>query len=656
MAHRSLVLPLAALWVASSIAATPPATVNYQGVLRDQNDKPLSGTYDMTFRFMDAATAGNEILVDQHVAPAGVPVSGGLFNVVLGSGSVTDGAGPGTYATLDAVFRDYSAVWLEVRVGAETLAPRTRIQSAPYALNATNAVTATNSSQLNGQTSDFYLDTSSTYQTKSGAVMFRNYDPSIPAVAASCGGGSSNGFSTVGCSETGGYFETHGSTSTGVVAIGDQYGLRSYGGSVGGVIVGPTWDNYAYLGDAPDGAGIAVAGATRGVYYSSSGETYGDLGFFDGSKYYGLWAHGYYTGGYFENTYSGTHTWLADSDGTSVKGNGSKSFIQNHPERDDRAIVYAALEGDEVGTYTRGTARTVHGEAHVSLGDTFRYVTDPDLGLTVYVTPIGAPSLLYVAEKSTTGIVVKTAAGEPDVAFDWIAVGLRVGFENVNVVREKTEPSPVPTMTGLLEEQARHPELAQTTSRARFEAMERAAGREVPAHARTDALLEQIRAADHGVTESPSAKTARLPGIEARRTNAATPASIEPRVEEAAAVAPPAELVFPASEPIDAGDLLALDPETPGALRRAVNAEVVGVADAPSRIVDGSSTVAVTTGRFAMVAADAGTGAIHPGDLLTASATPGRAMKARPEVPAPLVGRALTALEAGQGLVRVLLP
>src|SRR5437867_1117809 len=82
-------------------AATPPTLVNYQGVLRDQNDKPLSGTYDMLFRLMDADTAGTEIMIEQHAAVTAnaVTVSGGLFNVALGSGTVTDGSGAGTYTS-----------------------------------------------------------------------------------------------------------------------------------------------------------------------------------------------------------------------------------------------------------------------------------------------------------------------------------------------------------------------------------------------------------------------------------------------------------------------------------------------------------------------------------------------------------------------------
>jgi hypothetical protein len=49
-------------------AVEPPALLNYQAVLRDAAGAPLSGSYDMTFRFFDAPLGGNEILVDQHLA------------------------------------------------------------------------------------------------------------------------------------------------------------------------------------------------------------------------------------------------------------------------------------------------------------------------------------------------------------------------------------------------------------------------------------------------------------------------------------------------------------------------------------------------------------------------------------------------------------
>lgn len=114
-------------------AADPPELINYQGVLRNSSNEPLDGSFPMTFRFFDALVGGNEILVDIHGA---VTVSGGLFNVELGSGSVTDGAGPDTFANLTAVFAQHTSLYLEIEVQGETLSPRTPVVAVGYALNA----------------------------------------------------------------------------------------------------------------------------------------------------------------------------------------------------------------------------------------------------------------------------------------------------------------------------------------------------------------------------------------------------------------------------------------------------------------------------------------------------------------------------------------
>jgi hypothetical protein len=149
------------------LAATPPDRVRYQGVLRDASNNPQDGSFDMVFRFFDAEVGGGEILVDSHTAADGaaVTVTGGLFDVQLGGGAVSDGSGAGTYTSLDQVFRDFGTVHLEITVGAETLAPRIQILSAAYALNA---------DALDGNDSSFFINTSAASQTKNGDLTVGN--------------------------------------------------------------------------------------------------------------------------------------------------------------------------------------------------------------------------------------------------------------------------------------------------------------------------------------------------------------------------------------------------------------------------------------------------------------------------------------------------
>jgi hypothetical protein len=71
-------------------------------------------------------------------------------------------------------------------------------------------------------------------------------------------------------------------------------------------------------------------------------------------------------------------------------------------------------------------------------------------------------------------------------------------------------------------------------------------------------------------------------------------------------------------------------------------------------LLEGGRNVALT-GRV-YVRADTSNGAIKPGDLLTTSTTPGRAMKVSDHLKAQgaILGKAMTGLKAGNGMVLVL--
>ncbi|HKQ60269.1 MAG TPA: hypothetical protein VJS92_03225 [Candidatus Polarisedimenticolaceae bacterium] len=153
----SMVTILSALATFAALAAAPPAQLNYQGVLRNAADQPLNGSFDMVLRLYNAPSGGTLLLTDTHSGAGAVSVSGGLFNTQLGGGTIT----PGSLATLTEVFATQSAVYLEVQVGAETLAPRTRVVSAGYALNA---------DVLDGRDSTAFIDTTSTVQAKAGRI------------------------------------------------------------------------------------------------------------------------------------------------------------------------------------------------------------------------------------------------------------------------------------------------------------------------------------------------------------------------------------------------------------------------------------------------------------------------------------------------------
>jgi hypothetical protein len=114
---------------------------------------------------------------------------------------------------------------------------------------------------------------------------------------------------------------------------------------------------------------------------------------------------------------------------------GSKKFVQAHPTDPTKEIVYVSLEGPEAGTYIRGTAQLVNGEAVINLPEHFSLVTS-DEGLTVQLTPAGEWLQLYVVEKGTQRIIIHEA-NDKNGQFDYLVQGVRKGYENHQVIGDK---------------------------------------------------------------------------------------------------------------------------------------------------------------------------------------------------------------------------
>jgi hypothetical protein len=116
------------------------------------------------------------------------------------------------------------------------------------------------------------------------------------------------------------------------------------------------------------------------------------------------------------------------------------------------------------------------------------------------------------------------------------------------------------------------------------------------------------------------------------------------------------------------GLVVTIDPDHPGQLsiaRSAYNRRVAGVISGANKLDAGmvlsdlpgskNSLPVALSGRV-WVYCDATRSAIEPGDLLTTSNTPGHAMKATNHAKAQgaIIGKAMTSLKSGRGLVLVL--
>jgi hypothetical protein len=111
---------------------------------------------------------------------------------------------------------------------------------------------------------------------------------------------------------------------------------------------------------------------------------------------------------------------------------GSVNFVAPHPSDASKEIVYASLEGSEVGTYFRGRGKFDRGLARIAVPEDFRLVTEPD-GLSIQVTPIGEMATVAVAKIDLNEIVVR---GSRNVEFFYTVNGVRKDYADFKPIRE----------------------------------------------------------------------------------------------------------------------------------------------------------------------------------------------------------------------------
>jgi hypothetical protein len=252
------------------------------------------------------------------------------------------------------------------------------------------------------------------------------------------GSATGNGVGLLGLADNGGV-GTYGRGDTGV--LGDSqnatagtgvsgYAVGTNGVGVHGRTISTSGSTIGVEGEAESNAGIGVFGHAD----ASSGVTYGVLGQSDSTLGRGVRGEALATSGTNYGVQGRTHSssgWGVISYGASGS-TGQKNFIQPHPTDPSRELHFFSLEGNESGTYFRGSALLAEGRRVIEVPEEFRLVSSPD-ELTVQLTAVGAPALLWVESKSLDAIVVR---GNADVAFDYTVNGVRRGFEEVEVYAE----------------------------------------------------------------------------------------------------------------------------------------------------------------------------------------------------------------------------
>jgi len=475
----------------------------------------------------------------------------------------------------------------------------------------------------------------------------------------------------------GGYFKDVDNSGYVYAGAGD-FGVSGHGNNTGGYFEDLNSTGHAHVGHGD--FGIDARGEYQAFRFGGGGRFLDT--FYTGVAYVahgnqGIYAEGSDAGGVFTDTDSGNFGRVGFST-YKIWGTGSVSFVQNHPEDESKVIVYHAPEASEVAVYTRGSARLDNGVAHVALDETFQWTANPDLGLTAHLTPRGPGADLHVLSISTTELMV---AGSQNIEFDYMVWGLRIGFEESAPVQEKHQEARIPSMDDHRDLYAVDGSLRGFNALERFQDMEgelRGADRASLDLSRSDDLVARIgeydpelhgdledRRDDNGIdgTGPPSVPVDGAQDHPTVESTAAPSAQLRPagvpmdtEIEDPA---PDTATWLAVAEPVEPGDVLVLDPQEPGLLRRAASLadpNVVGIAAGPSRkTAEGGLEAPMADGRYATVRVDAGYGPILPGDLLVASPTPGHGMRAIDLQLGVVLGKAIDGLESGTGTIRVLI-
>lgn len=275
-----------------------PQVSNFQGMATDSAGHRLpDGTIILTLRYYTASTGGTFLYAEQFY---NVPVKGGVFNVVMGTGTMI---GVGSATSFSDAIRAFNTVFAETSVNSDTpMVPRIQILAAPY------AVRAYTSDYLGGMPASQFLDTTSTAQTKAGGLTLNGSSPTGGALLNVSQMGSGIGISASGYIGVAGFTSTGGGgvlgrASTtflpgtygvsgtndgafGLGVVGSVYGNGSSTGNgaigVSGTVGYPYLDhafNYAAGVRGQSGVGDGVQGASTthsGVYgFSNATGVYG---------------------------------------------------------------------------------------------------------------------------------------------------------------------------------------------------------------------------------------------------------------------------------------------------------------------------------------------------------------------------------------------
>jgi len=453
-----------AVWGYQPSLAQVPGIINFQGRVTVAGTN-FTGTGSFRFELMDGTGSGGYWGNDGGIPPANpvqLPVSNGMFSVMLGDTSLAH-----MVAITNSVFTN-SDVRLRVWFNGQQLSPDQRIAAVGYAMMAANVaggyVDLSNTQTISGVkllTTNLLMRQGADDSVRWGVGVGSFTDPDS-VVHSNVLLFSQNGAIQLLMVPDKVLYALHDLSVEGEVDAGKIWANGDIDAAGGLSVQSNIWAN----GDIIAQGGLSAQSNITAQGSISAGGNMGCLGDLSGSNIWatgGIHANGdiggaknhcssidcgggaYVGGDVNVEGYSLLNAGFIAKSNSAIMGNfsvvgnftasGTKAFVQPHPTDPTKEIVYTCLEGPEAGTYVRGSAEMVNGQAVIKLPDHFGMVTGAK-GLTVQLTPRGTWLELYV----TTATVAQVAVGEAQGRsgqFDYLVQGVRKGYENQPVVRDR---------------------------------------------------------------------------------------------------------------------------------------------------------------------------------------------------------------------------
>jgi len=436
-----------------------PLGMKYQAVARDAQGQPMNGSIGLRFTILQGSETGTPVFVEERAVNA----DNGLFVLTIGEVNNQD------FSDIDWRLGDHF-LKVERNDGGWVDLGTHQLLSVPY------AVTAGNGKQKHPTVQDEYLITHGP-NGNHNIVLNSFQDGNYGRVSVRDENGEERGrfFSWAGLDGAGNLdlmgennsFNVrvgplYSNANFGTVAVRDDSGVEKgnffsnpiQGGAANIHLEGGNNNNLNVSIGATGGPNIDYGairvydadGAERMLYYSAPANNgAGTINMRGANNNYNV------TMGATGNDNHG-RIWIYDGSGTKQAGlevldDGQgrmfadvKHFRMDHPKNPEKEIWYACIEGPEAAAYERGTAQLTNGEVRVDFSEHFELVVNPGT-LTVTLTPLDANSKgLAVIEKTATGFIVKELnGGTGNYEFDWRVEGVRKGYEDFEVIRDKAE-------------------------------------------------------------------------------------------------------------------------------------------------------------------------------------------------------------------------